>query len=412
MVKIKPFKGLRPSKDKVKDVASPPYDVLNLEEARVKVENQPHSFLHVVKPEIDLPKNVDLYDDKVYQKGRENLQNLIKEKIMVQDSKDCYYLYKLVMDNISEVGLVACASIEDYEKDVIKKHEHTIAIKEADRIKHVDILNANTGPVFLTYKARKEIDEIFENVMRDNPVYDFEAEDDVKHTFWKISDDSTIEKITGQFKEINNLYVADGHHRSASGTIVGQRRRKENPNHTGNEEYNFFLSVIFPHDQLYIMDYNRVAKDFNGLKKNEFLNKVREKFELEQSKVPLKPQKKHRFGMYLDGQWYRLIAKEDSFDSNDPVKSLDVTILQNNLLTPILNIVNPKKDKKIDFIGGIRGLSELERRVNAGESVAFSMFPTSIEELMEIADAGKIMPPKSTWFEPKLRSGIIVHLLD
>ena len=412
MAKIKPFKGLRPDENKVKDVASPPYDVLNSEEARERVENRPNSFLHVVKPEIDLPKDINVYDEKVYQKGRENLQNLIKEKVMIQDNKDCYYLYKLVMDDIAEVGLVAGASIEDYENDVIKKHEHTRAKKEADRIKHVDTLNANTGPVFLTYKAKDEIDKLFKNVMKSDPVYDFDAEDGVKHTFWKISDEATIKKITEQFKDIDNLYVADGHHRSASGTIVGQRRRKANPNHTGNEEYNFFLSVIFPHNQLYIMDYNRVVKDLNGLTKDEFLQKVEQKFKLEKSEEAVKPEQKHNFGMYLDGQWFKLTAQEESFDSDDPVNSLDVAILQNNLLTPILNIGNPRKDERIDFVGGIRGLNELERRIDAGEAVAFSMFPTSIEELMEIADAGKVMPPKSTWFEPKLRSGIIVHLLD
>lgn len=413
MAKIKPFRGLRPASDKIKEVASPPYDVLDSQEAREQVKKKPYSFLHVVKPEVDLPEDIDVYDERVYKKGRENLEKIIKENIMIRDDKPCYYLYKLVMDNVEEVGLVAGASIEDYENDIIKKHEHTRAQKEADRIKHVDTLNANTGPVFLTYKARQDMNMLTEEIMQQTPLYDFTADDDVRHTFWKIEDENIIQKITAIFKDIDYLYVADGHHRSASGTKVGQQRRKKNPNHTGEEEYNYFLSVIFPHDQLYIMDYNRVVKDLNGLSKEEFLEKVKDSFQISIiGKKPYKPESKHNFGMYLDGEWYKLTAKTGSYDETDPVASLDVAILQNNLLRPILGIGDPRKDERIDFVGGIRGLQHLADRVDKGEAVAFSMYPTSIEELMNIADHGKVMPPKSTWFEPKLRSGVIVHLLD
>lgn len=413
MAKIKPFRGVRPTPSKIKEVASQPYDVLSSEEAREQVKGKPYSFLHVVKPEIDLPPETDHYDESVYQKGKENLYRFIKEGILIQDDKPCYYLYRLIMGNVDEIGLVAGASIEDYENDIIKKHEHTRAVKEADRIKHVETLNANTGPVFLTYKAREDMNAIVNELVQAKPLYDFETEDGIRHIFWKIEEDEVIQQISDIFQKIDFLYVADGHHRSASGTIVGQRRRAANPNHTGEEEYNYFLSVIFPHDQLYIMDYNRVVKDLNGLSEQEFLDKVSEKFEIEKiGKKEFKPSELHTFGMYLNGCWYKLKAKEGTYPANDPVKSLDVSILQENLLHPILGIGDPRKDERIDFVGGIRGLAELSKRVDAGEAVAFSMFPTSIEQLMAIADAGEVMPPKSTWFEPKLRSGVIVHLLD
>lgn len=414
MAKIKAFKGLRPTPEKVKEVASPPYDVINSEEAREMVTNKPYSFLHVVKPEVDLPEDIDLYDEQVYQKGKENLDRLVSDGILIQDKQDCLYVYQLIMGDVKEIGIVAGASIEDYENDIIKKHEHTRADKEADRIKHVSTLNANTGPVFLTYPARKDINSLVENIIKENPLYDFTTDDGIQHTFWKIEDGAIINEITSIFQSIKYLYVADGHHRSASGTIVGQRRREANPNHSGEEEYNYFLAVIFPHDQLYIMDYNRVVKDLNGLTEEEFMVKVKEKFNVsEYSNVtPFKPTELHSFGMYLNKHWYKLTPQVGSYPENDPVKSLDVSILQDNLLHPILGIGDPRKDKRIDFVGGIRGLNELSRRVDKGEAVAFSMFPTSIEQLMAIADAGKVMPPKSTWFEPKLRSGLIVHLLD
>jgi uncharacterized protein (DUF1015 family) len=413
MAKIKAFKGVRPALEMVKAVASPPYDVLNSEEAREQVKGNPYSFLHVVKPEVDLPPETDHYDESVYLKGRENLYKFIQDGILIQDEKPCYYLYRLIMGEIDEIGLVAATSIEDYENNIIKKHEHTRAVKEADRIKHVDTLNANTGPVFLTYKAQEEMNKLVAEQIRNKPTYDFVADDGIKHIFWKIEDENVIEKITGIFRNIDFLYVADGHHRSASGTKVGQQRRAANPHHTGEEEYNYFLSVIFPHDQLYIMDYNRVVKDLNGLSSSDFLVRVNDKFEIElMGSNAFKPTEIHTFGMYLDRKWYKLTAKKGTFPTLDPVKSLDVSILQENLLHPILGIGDPRKDERIDFVGGIRGLSELSRRVDAGEAVAFAMYPTSIEQLMAIADAGEVMPPKSTWFEPKLRSGLIVHLLD
>ena len=412
MAKIKPFKGVRPAEDKVREVASPPYDVMNSAEARVMAKDNPMSFLHVVKPEIDLPEDINIYDEKVYQKGHDNLYNMIKENVLIQDNKDCYYLYKQVMGDHSQIGLVAGASIEDYENDVIKKHEHTRANKEVDRIKHVDTLNANTGPVFLTYKAVEEIDTLVARITAEKPVYDFTSDDGIQHVFWVVDADEDINEISRLFGAIDVLYVADGHHRSASGTKVGQKRREANANHTGDEEYNFFLSVIFPDNQMYIMDYNRVVKDLNNHTNEEYLELISEKFEVKEVGNGFSPTEMHTFGMYFNGQWYKLTAKDGTFPESDPVKSLDVSILQENLLTPVLAIGNPRTDERIDFVGGIRGLGELEKRVNHGEAVAFSMCPTSIKQLMDIADAGEVMPPKSTWFEPKLRSGVIVHLLD
>jgi len=414
MAKITPFMGVRPAADKILEVASPPYDVLNSAEARQEVIGKPNSFLYVVKPEIDLPEDTDVYSDEVYQKGRENLYKMLNDGILIQDEKPCFYLYRLIMGNVDEIGLVAGTSIEDYENGIIKKHEHTRAVKEVDRIKHVDTLNANTGPVFLTYRARKDMNEIVKEIIKENPLYDIETEDGIKHIFWKIDQQNDIEKILSIFSKIDFLYVADGHHRSASGTKVGQTRREANPNHTGEEEYNYFLSVIFPDNQLYIMDYNRVVKDMHGNSVEEFLKKVEENFVVQvySNSEGYHPNKLHNFGMYLDSTWYNLTAKEGTVDEGDPVKSLDVAILQDNLLNPILGIGDPRKDKRIDFVGGIRGLEELSRRVDEGEAVAFSMFPTSIEQLMAIADADEVMPPKSTWFEPKLRSGVITHLLD
>lgn len=406
--------GVRPAADKVKAVASPPYDVLNSAEARIMAKENPYSFLHIGKPEIDLPPEINQYDEAVYQKGRENLYKFIQNRVLIQDDKPCYYLYRLIMGKVDEIGLVAAASIEDYENDIIKKHEHTRADKEADRTKHADILNANSGPVFLTYRARQDMNDLVTELVKNDPLYDFVADDGIRHIVWKIDQEKIITQITAIFRKIDFLYVADGHHRSAAGTKVGQNRRAANPHHTGEEEYNYFLSVIFPHDQLYIMDYNRIVQDLNGLSNEEFLAKVEENFVVEKfcCADSFKPEELHTFGMYFSGNWYKLTAKSGTFPVNDPVKSLDVSILQENLLHPILGIGDPRKDERIDFVGGIRGLKELSKRVDAGEAVAFAMFPTSIEQLMAIADAGKIMPPKSTWFEPKLRSGVIVHLLD
>jgi uncharacterized protein (DUF1015 family) len=414
MAVIRPFKGFRPRRDLVKEVASPPYDVVNTQEAKELAQGNPHSFLHVVRSEIDLPEDTNPYDASVYLKAKENLDNLVKEGILVQDAKPCLYVYAQQMGSHKQFGIVACASVEDYQNDIIKKHELTRADKENDRIRHVDTLNANTGPVFLTYPADREIDTLVGEITQKEAEYEFAAEDGVIHTMWPVSDPDIISFIEGRFAKMPALYVADGHHRSASAAKVGQMRKETNPNHNGSEEYNFFLAVYFPHDQLAILDYNRVVKDLNGLTEEEFVTKIGSSFKVEETpqNERYKPSVKHTFGMYLKGKWYKLSPLAGTFDENHPVKSLDVSILQENLLNPILGIKDPRSDKRIDFVGGIRGMKELEKRVDAGEAVAFAFYPTSIEDLMDIADSGDIMPPKSTWFEPKLKSGLVIHFLD
>ena len=414
MALIKAFKGIRPTTQLAAMVAALPYDVMNSEEAREMVKGNEYSFLHIDKPEVDLDASIDLHDKRVYEKANENLKNMITSGTLVQDKKNNLYIYKEVMNGRVQVGLVGCTSIDDYINNIIKKHEFTRADKEQDRINHVDYTNSNTGPIFLTYRAKTEINEIINNWMTQNkPVYDFVSEDDVSHTVWVIDDNSKIEKLISEFNKIDYLYIADGHHRAASAVKVGLKRRETNPSFDGSEEFNFFLAVLFPDEQLHIMDYNRIVKDLNVNTESEFMTKLQEKFILEayNSKNQYKPEHKHTFGMYMDGKWYKLTAKAGSFDEKDPVDRLDVSIMQNNILSPILGIEDPRTDKRIDFVGGIRGLLELERRVNEGMKVAFSMFPTTIEDLMDIADAGKVMPPKSTWFEPKLRSGLFIHEL-
>jgi len=413
MAIVKPFRALRPKKEFAEKVAAPPYDVLDSNEAREMAKDNPYSFLHVNKPEIDLDPSINLYDERVYQKGAENLKRLQNEGILFQDEKPQFYVYRQIMGGHQQIGLVACASVDEYEKDLIKKHELTRQEKENDRVKHILYLNAQVGPVFLTYRAQKEIDKLIASIIEQEPEYNFTS-DGIQHTLWVVDDDKTINEIVELFLQVPVLYVADGHHRSAAAHRVREIKRKENKNHTGQEEYNFFLSVIFPHDQMQILDYNRVIKDLNGLSKEDFLKKVEEKFTIyypgEDNSI--KPSRTHEFSMYLDGKWYKFTAKPGTFDETNPVKRLDVSILQENLLQPILDIGDPRKDKRIDFVGGIRGLKELEKRIKSGNwKVAFALYPTSIEELMAIADAGKIMPPKSTWFEPKLKSGLFVHLL-
>jgi uncharacterized protein (DUF1015 family) len=412
---IKPFKGIRPVKKFASQIASPPYDVMNSDEAREMAKENPLSFLHVVKPEIDLPPGTDSYSDEVYNKGKTNLEWLQKEGYLIKDETPSLYLYRQIMkihenDHV-QYGIVAGASTSECNAGLIKKHEFTRADKEADRTRHVNTLNANTGPVFLTYRADKTINKIVNDISILSPEYDFTADDGIVHTFWVINDQTMIEKLIAAFKEIPALYIADGHHRSASACTVAKNRKAANPNHTGDEEYNFFLSVIFPDDQMYIMDYNRVVSDLNGLDHDEFIKQVNKNFEVKETSRP-SPDRALEFGMYLNKKWYRLKAKEETFDLNDPVRSLDVAILQNNLLAPVLGIGDPRTDNRIDFVGGIRGTKELEKRVDNGSGVAFAMYPTSIEQLMAIADAGKVMPPKSTWFEPKLRSGLIIKKLD
>ncbi|NLO22034.1 MAG: DUF1015 domain-containing protein [Syntrophomonadaceae bacterium] len=414
MAIVKPFRAVRPAPQLVDKVAALPYDVMSSDEAREMVRGNPYSFLHVDKAEIDLDPSIDLYDTRVYEKARENLHGMIEEGVFIKENSDCLYLYQQKMGERKQIGVVACASIDDYLNNLIKKHELTRADKEQDRIKHVDYCDANTGPIFLTYRSKEEIDALVQDwVQKETPIYDFVSEDGIAHTIWVVHQPPVIQRLLELFAQVECLYIADGHHRSASAVQVGQMRRAANPGYSGDEEYNFFLSVIFPDNQLQIMDYNRVVKDLNGLSSQEFLQEVSQSFNIEpyQGSGPYKPEAQRTFGMYLDGQWYILKAKEGSFDDNDPVKRLDVSIMQYNLLGPILGITDPRTDKRIDFVGGIRGLQELARRVDEGMKVAFSMYPTTIQDLMDIADADKIMPPKSTWFEPKLRSGIFIHQL-
>lgn len=414
MAIVKAFRAIRPTPELAQKVAALPYDVMDSNEAREMVKGNPYSFLHIDKAEIDLDPAIDLYDKRVYEKARDNMRDMIKDGVLQQDKNNCLYIYKQMMNGRAQVGLVGCTSIDDYINDIIKKHEFTRADKEQDRINHVDYCNANTGPIFLTYRAKKAINEMVNGWMANHkPVYDFVSEDGIGHTVWVIDEAAAIKNLEAEFAAIDYLYIADGHHRSASAVKVGLKRREGFPNYKGDEEFNYFLSVLFPDEQLYIMDYNRVVKDLNGNSTDEFVKKVGEKFDIEACKGegPFKPYAKRTYGMYLDGKWYKLTAKAGTYNENDPVDRLDVSIMQNNLLNPILGIQDPRTDKRIDFVGGIRGLKELERRVNAGMKVAFSMYPTTIDDLMSIADAGKVMPPKSTWFEPKLRSGLFIHEL-
>ena len=415
MAIVRAFRAIRPTAQLASKVAALPYDVMNSEEARQMVVGNPYSFLHVDKAEIDLDPAIDLYDTRVYEKARDNLNAMIQKGVFVQDDAPCLYIYKQVMNGRSQIGIVGCTSVDDYRNNIIKKHELTRADKEQDRINHVDYCDANTGPIFLTYRAQDGINAIVDAQMSEKaPVYDFVSEDGIGHTVWVVDDPAVIEKVCTLFAGVDYLYIADGHHRSASAVRVGMKRREAKPDYDGSEEFNYFLSVIFPDNHLYIMDYNRIVKDLNGNTPASFMEKVEEKFAVTPyaGEGVLKPDKKHTYGMYLEGKWYLLEAKEGTYDAADPVAQLDVSILQSNLLHPILGIGDPRTDKRIDFVGGIRGLKALSDRVDSGEmAVAFSMFPTTMEDLMDIADAGAIMPPKSTWFEPKLRSGIFIHKL-
>ncbi len=412
MARIEPFRAWRPKSELADRVASPPYDVLSSDEARELAADNPLSFLHVVKPEIDLEPGVDLYSDAVYAKGAENLQRLKDDGVLTREAAPALYLYRQVMGDHLQTGLVTGASIDEYEADRIKKHEHTRPKKEDDRTRHVEALNANTGPVFLTYKARPEIDVLVERLTSGEPAVDFTAPDGIRHVLWVVDQAPDVQALVTAFGEVPELYVADGHHRSAAATRVRALRRDANPDHTGEEPYNFFLSVIFPHDQMLIMDYNRVVKMPTELDRDAFLSKVGETFEIAPGSAD-RPTEPRTFGMYLDGAWHRLIVRQGSVAEDDPVRSLDVAILQDNVLAPVLGIGDPRSDDNIDFVGGIRGLGELERRVDSGDwDVAFALHPTAIEQLFAVADAGTVMPPKSTWFEPKLRSGLIVRPLD
>lgn len=421
MTRIVPFRALRPQPGLALQVASPPYDVLNSEEARREAKDKPNSFLHITKAEIDLPEHVHVYSRLVYDKAKENLQSFINKHILFKENKPCYYIYKLVMNGKGQAGLVCCSSVDDYDNNVIKKHEFTRPEKELDRINHMKIIGAQTGNIFMAYKNVKEIDVLVQNWQSNHtPAYDFTADDGIQHTVWIVDDDSMIETITGLFAEkVPNTYIADGHHRAASAAKVRSGIGEKELAGSGgfgkpeeSAEADYFLTTLFPASELQILDYNRVVKDLNGLGSNTFLQKVAQYFDVEPvGKKSFKPTRLHETGMFLDGVWYKLTAKPGTF-SEDPIGVLDITILQNNLLDKILGIKDQRTDKRIDFIGGIRGLGELEKRVNSGEmKIAFSLFPVSIEQLFDIADSGNVMPPKSTWFEPKLRDGLLTHLI-
>ncbi len=414
---IRPFRGLRPTRELASKVASHPYDVLNREEAFELAKDNPFSFLHINKPEIDVDTSIDIHDQAVYDKGRENLDRFIAEGTLVQDGEDKLYVYKQVMGDHQQYGLVAAASVEAYDNNLIKKHEFTRPEKEDDRVHHMDALAAQVGPVFLTYKASESIDEMISEVTSTTPEYDFVAEDGTGHVFWVIEDLNLAADIEAAFNDLDCLYVADGHHRSAAASRVKHLCQKRNESHTGDEPYNYFLTVLFPHNQMQILDYNRVVKDLNGNTPEEFLEKIAVDFDVEAvDPGTAKPQQARQFALYLEGQWYSLNANKEllsRIDDSDPVNSLDVSILQNAVFFPLLDIQDQRTDKRVDFIGGIRGLKELEKRVDSGQwAAAFALFATSIESLMDIADANEVMPPKSTWFEPKLKSGLVIHMLD
>ncbi len=413
MAVIKPFKGIRPPKALVEQVASRPYDVLNSEEARTEAEGNEKSLYHIIKPEIDFPVGTDEHDPAVYTKAAENFQKFQDNGWLVQDSKENYYVYAQTMNGKTQYGLVVCAAVEDYMTGNIKKHELTRRDKEEDRMKHVRVNNANIEPVFFAYPHQDELDAIVANVTAKPAEYDFVAPDGFGHHFWVIDDEATIARITELFAAIPSMYIADGHHRSAAAALVGDEKRRQNPNHQGDEEYNYFLAVCFPDNQLNIIDYNRVVKDLNGLSDEEFLKALEANFDVKEMGTEIyKPNALHNFSLYLSGKWYSLTAKAGTYNDNDPIGVLDVTISSNLILDEILGIKDLRSDKRIDFVGGIRGLGELKKRVDSGEmKVALALYPVSMKQLIDIADTGNIMPPKTTWFEPKLRSGLVIHKL-
>jgi len=415
MAVIKPFKGVRPPTSLADKVASRPYDVLNSDEARVEAAGNPYSLLRIIKPEIEFPAGTDEHTPEVYEKAVEMFHLFQDEKWLVQDNKECLYIYAQTMSGRTQYGLVACASVDDYLNNVIKKHELTRADKEEDRMKHVRNTNANVEPVFFAYPAVNEIDQIVKGIVDSKPAeYDFVSEDGFGHHFWVIDNEATIKRLVELFAAIPSTYVADGHHRTAAAALVGAEKRRQNPTYTGNEEFNFFLAVHFPDNQLQIIDYNRVVKDLNGLSPEQLIEKLGEDFDVQKMGGDIyKPEQLHTFSMYLGGEWYKFIAKAGRYNDNDPIGVLDVTILSNLVLDKILGIKDLRTDKRIDFVGGIRGLGELSKRVDSGEmKVAFALYPVSMKQLINIADSGNIMPPKTTWFEPKLRSGLVIHKLD
>ncbi|WP_324823365.1 DUF1015 domain-containing protein [Sinanaerobacter sp. ZZT-01] len=412
MAIIRPFEAIRPAAAFANQVISLPYDVMNRSEAAEMASGNPYSFLHVCRSEIDLPECNDPYSEEVYKKAKQNISELLTKKILLREEKPMFYIYRQTMDGRMQTGLVACVSVDDYQNNIIKKHEFTRIEKELDRIRHFDICNANTEPVFLTYRRKTAIDEVIQEWTQiHNPEYDFLTKDGIGHILWKIDEEATLRFLMEQFNQIPSLYIADGHHRSASAVKVGLKRREESPNFTGEEEFNFYMAVIFPDEDLKIYDYNRVIKDLNGYSKEQFLKKLSFHFEVTPAQeTPYVPDEKHTFSMFLDNVWYKLAAK-NSILSEDIIEGLDVSILQNNVLDPLLGIKDPRTDKRIDFVGGIRGLKELERRCQTDMQIAFALYPVSISDLLSVSDEGKVMPPKSTWFEPKLGSGLFMHEL-
>lgn len=410
---IRPFAGLRPPAGYAEAVLAPPYDVLSSSEARLKAAGKPWSFLHVSKAEIDLPEDTDPYDAAVYSKSAGNFRRMISRGVLIQDDAPCYYAYRLVMGEHVQTGIAAAASVEAYDAGRIKRHEFTRPVKEDDRVRQIDALNAQTGPVFLVYPADAVVDRILADITVSEPDMDVTADDRVRHSLWLIRDAERVAAIGNAFEAMEALYVADGHHRSAAASRIAAMRRAANPQHTGEEPYNYFLAVIFPHDQMQILDYNRVVRDLNGMQPDVLLSRVAESFDISRPEEPVRPGRAGEFGMYLAGDWYRLTIRDELIPHDDPVGRLDVSLLQDHLLATLLGIGDPREDARIDFVGGIRGLKGLEERVDSGEmAVAFSMFPTSMHELMAVADSGQVMPPKSTWFEPKLADGVVSHLLD
>ena len=412
MITIRPFKGLRPKVELAEQVAAPPYDVLSSEEARAMAGENKYTFLHINKPEIDLPEGTDPYDDLVYQTGRDNLKRFIEEGILVQDNQDSLYIYRQVWKGHTQTGYFCLSSVEDYDQGRIKKHEFTRPKKEADRTKLIDVMNAQVGPVFLLYKHQPSLDGLLDEATSEEPLINFTTPDEVTHQLWVVDDTDFNQRVVDAFKKLEATYIADGHHRTASASNVCKLRKEKDSKHTGDEPYNWILSVIFPDNQLKILPYNRVVTDLNDLDKDTFLQKVGEKFNCDKLDKTVSIENEHEFGMYLDGDWYMLTPRPGTFMINSVLEALDVNILMTNLLEPVLGIGDPRTDPRIDFVGGIRGNSELKRLVDSGKfAVAFSLYPTSVERLIDVADAGKVMPPKSTWFEPKLRSGMVSHLL-
>lgn len=413
MAIIRPFKAIRPEKTFANEVISLPYDVMNRVEAKEMCANKPHNFLRICRSEIDLPDDCNPYSNEVYEKAKSNVSDFLKKGVLLREDTPCFYIYRQIMNGRVQTGIAACASIDDYQNNIIKKHEFTRHEKELDRINHFDICNANTEPVFLTYRSNDDVNQIISDwIDQHDPEYDIVSEDQTQHIIWVLNDSEIVQTICQYFDTIDALYIADGHHRTASAVKVGLKRREANPNYSGMEEFNYFLTVIFPDKDLRIFDYNRVVKDLNGLSSEDFLEKIKDKFNVIsiRSSEPYKPEAPHTFGMYLDNKWYKLQAKE-SILSDDAIKGLDVSILQDHLLNPILGIQDPRKDKRIDFVGGIRGLKELEKRVHSDMTVAFSLYPVSIDQLLAVSDQDLVMPPKSTWFEPKLGSGLFIHEL-